>query len=131
MNKYKVLLITLTLISCTKLPQEGEVLDYQNFKHISIENINAITKESYYLYYYSPVCGYCQNIKTMMLKFAVATDIYFINVSETNIPCASAEQEVNFACFNATPTLRFIYNNNILFSLSGQSKITSFVLSIS
>ena len=66
----------------------GEVKDLK--KNFSEEEIfDQKLKEKYYVYFYSPTCSHCSEIRTKMTEYAVAENcktLYFVDTSKNSVP---------------------------------------------
>lgn len=125
MRKLIYIFISLVLVSCASI-KEQEVINYEDVKHQEYEKLNEINLESYFLYFYSIHCSFCINIKPMIIEFSLEAEVFFVDVTDSSSHIASSEE---LSSFRGTPTLKYIYQQQVKMTLIGQREITSFLLS--
>ncbi len=96
-------------------------LTYSSFDHINdYSEITNKDEDKYLVYYYSEICGHCNDIKIQVLEFADENNedikVYFIDAGKVT-------GYNNIQGMNGTPSLLMVVNGQLVDFVSGSDKI--------
>lgn len=121
--KLKIGLFCLFLISSVGCRKSEKILTYDDFVRITIEDINEISLEKFYLYFYLPSCPFCHEIRDEVFFFASKhNNFYFVDCSSLSFPIS---EEDTFIIYG-TPTI-IVMENLISSSYIGVRRIRDFL----
>ncbi|MCD6482219.1 MAG: thioredoxin family protein, partial [Candidatus Izimaplasma sp.] len=96
-------------------------LTYSSFDHINdYSEISHMDEDEYLVYYYSEICGHCNDIKIQVLEFADDNNedikVYFIDAGKVT--------GYNYISgMNGTPSLLMVVDGQLVDLVSGSDKI--------
>lgn len=132
--KRTLLTFILLLTSCSF--NHGKVYDYQDVENLKIQanDILNLAKTKYFVYIYNLNCYYCNLIKQDIISYALSNKYptYFLEYDETINICYIVDEEkkinnLDDLCILGTPTLLDVFNNQIVFNISGSEKILNYL----
>jgi thiol-disulfide isomerase/thioredoxin len=113
----------------------ADVKDYDDFDHISsFNNITDQSEDQYLVYYYSETCGYCNQIKNQVIKFADSNNqnikVYMMDANEafsTSFPIYDPDTGAEMT---GTPSLITVVDGQIVHMAPGYIEVTDTLESI-
>lgn len=143
MRKIFLALFTTTLLSgCTLLqlgsPKiEQEIIEISHHNYFEVEDkavtwtkVFNIENNSYFLYYYSPSCSHCAELKDFIIEKALERgDIYFVKSSENDVIAKDVSSTIGATTSEQIaivgyPSMIQIVNKIVTKNVAGKSKIT-------
>lgn len=139
--KGKCLLLLIPLLfSCSNSSSEDDPIipthDYNEVseKFITWENVLSNNKKHYYVYCFSRVCKYCEEMKNEVIDIALnnAPNIYFCNGNDIVIkdidPIGTIGiRDVNYLFIRGYPSLIEIENNTVNAHYLGRNKVITYL----
>lgn len=136
MNKL-LLLIILLLSSCQTIPAKKQTcshpLEYSLWveHQIAWDGVFQQAEEHYYVYFYSPICGFCEKIKQTMLCFYLNAEETMYVIGDTGQMSFGLHENEGLIgintltdfCISGTPTLIFIVKGEITHAWVGAKSI--------
>ena len=142
MRKNKFLLISVAILSgCSLSFNESETQEYfvnevthHNYfevenKAISWDNILNVPLENYYVYFYSPSCSHCADLKDWIIEKCLELDNIFIvkssekDVIGKNVTSSIGATSVSNIMILGYPSLIQVVNHVIYKNVAGKTKI--------
>ena len=134
----KIFLPLILLSSCSSnyppITKEVIVYDYPIERTISWENCLSIEEEYYLLYFYSPTCGHCIDLKPDFLEYYYSCNppLYFVNCLEGATYKANKENIIGISSeidlyILGTPSLMEIKDNIVYKYYGGTKEIRLFI----
>lgn len=133
--------LVFTICSCStqELLILDESLDYDFISDAQIQwsEIFKQTEDRYLVYFYSPTCGYCEDIKNDILGYFKNNDVcmYFVSDKENFIINNDIDEtigcnDIDLFFIIGTPSLVEVYHHEISMNIGGVSKIYEFLFQI-
>ena len=107
--------------------------NYQEIAHLKFDwnDIYSQSKNEYFVYFYSLTCSHCQNLKNLVIEFALKNDnVFFIEanekvVIENNVDHTIGISSVSELAILGYPSLIKIEQNVCVFNVAGEHDIKS------
>lgn len=139
--KKLILLVTLTLLSCSKVElqtsEETTICssyDYDYFASRTIDFNNIFNFDyDYEVYIFSKSCRHCENIKDLVLSYALLNnDLYFVEFSNSipltnDISSTIGVDRYEDVYILGTPTLLVIKSKVLTANIAGEKNITNYI----
>lgn len=129
-----------SLISCQKEAKEtkesgntehdyGEIIE----REIGWNDLFSIGIPQYFVYFYSPYCSHCKEIKDVIIEYALQDErMYFVKFSDEVIVAPLVEDTIGATCIEdvailGTPSLIEITNHVVVCNLAGSKAILDYL----
>ena len=139
MGKKSILLpFTLFIVACSDIQDFDKpinydydlIADYQ----IKWNDIFKQNKEDYYLYFYSPTCGYCDQIKNDVISYFLNNkdDVYFVVDNDDFVIGSDASKTIGVDNIDSffilgTPSLVEISDGKVTLNIAGVKNIKEYL----
>lgn len=142
MRGKNILLFTTALLTGCSLAPNQEAKDEISVVEVSHHNYFEVDDKSvawnkvfdvavsdYYLYYYSPSCSHCSDLKDWIIETALNRgDIYFVKASENDIISKDVSSSINATTSDKIiilgyPSMIQIINKTVVKNVAGKTKI--------
>ena len=128
------------LIACQKEIKNSKELEKTEHDYEEIENreigwndLFSIGIPQYFVYFYSPYCSHCKEIKDSIIEYALQDErMYFVKFSDEVIVAPDVENTIGATSIEdvailGTPSLIEITNHTVTTNLAGSKAILNYL----